>query len=780
MFRSTVLLAVICGFVASLPADENGVDFNRDIRPILSSRCFACHGSDEHSREAGLRFDIRDGAVAELESGERAIIPGDGDASELIARVTTDDTDLIMPPDGKGKPLSKEEITLLRRWINEGAVWAKHWSYEPIRKPSLPKLPDSTWAVNDIDRFVLAGLNRAGLSPTPEADRYKLLRRVSLDLTGLPPTLEEINAFVKDERADAYERVVDRLLESSAYGERWARLWLDQARYADTNGYEKDQRRTMWPYRDWVIKAFNSDMSFKQFTIEQIAGDLLPNATTDQQVATAFHRNTMTNTEGGTDDEEFRDAAVMDRISTTMQVWMGQTFGCCQCHSHKFDPITQTEFYQMFAVFNQTEDSDKNDNRPTLAVYTDEQKVKRAKIESDLAMQREQLAKTDKESDQHKQINDQIAALNKQLKAIRPVALPVMKELASNKRKTYFHTGGSFLNPGDEVFPDVPAAFGSLPDDVPRDRLAVAQWLVRKENPLTARVTVNRFWESFFGIGIVETGSDFGSQGLLPSNQALLDWLASEFMEQGWSMKKLCKLIVMSAAYRQSSKISPQALEKDPRNRLISRGPRFRLEAEMIRDQALAAAGLLSRKMYGASVMPRQPDGIWQMVYSGDNWKTSPGEDQYRRGLYTFWRRTSPYPSMVTFDATSREVCALQRVRTNTPLAALVVLNDPVYVEAAQALARRITQEGGASIDDQMRYAFLRVLSRPPKQPELARLVSLYEGELKHYQGNAKEAEKMATSILGAAPAGLDVSQLAAWTVVGNVLLNLDETLTKD
>ncbi len=781
MLKFSVPILLLGLITPGILSAEDTVDFNLDVRPILSKHCLACHGTDEKSREAGLRLDVIDGATMMLESDKRAVVPGKADHSELIARLITKDTDEIMPPVDEKDPMSAKEIETLRRWIDQGAVWAQHWSYNRIERPKVPKVNDAKWPANDLDHFVLAGLDKAGLKPMPKADRYKLLRRLSLDLTGLPPTAEEIDAFVNDKRPDAYERVVDRLLASPAYGERWARIWLDLARFADTNGYEKDSRRTVWPFRDWTIKALNSDMPFDQFTIEQIAGDLLPKPTQDQLIATAFHRNTMTNTEGGTDDEEFRDSAVMDRINTTMSVWMGQTFSCCQCHSHKFDPITQTEYYQFFAIFNQTEDNDQGDNRPTLDIVSTEQQEQRKNLQSEIAALRKEQGELDKASDEFKNVNKEIAAQEKKLKAIRGARLPIMKELVADKqRKTFYHSGGSFLTPGKEVKPDVPALFESLPGDAPKNRLAVARWLVNRENPLTARVTVNRYWEILFGVGIVESGEDFGTQGLLPSNQALLDWLSAEFMEQKWSMKKLCKLIVMSSTYQQSSKITPAALAKDPYNRLMSRGPRFRMEAEMIRDQALAVSGLLSKKMYGPSVMPRQPDGIWQVVYSGDRWTTSAGEDQYRRGLYTFLRRTSPYPSMITLDATSREACTNRRVRTNTPLAALVTLNDPVYVEAAQALARRMMQHGGKSADDRIRYGFLNVLARPAKQQEVDRLAGLFSSEQKYYKENAAQATPMATSVLGPAPKELDIHELAAWTVVGNVLLNLDETLTKD
>ena len=585
-------------------------------------------------------------------------------------------------------------------------------------------------------------------------------------------------------------------------------------------------------------------MPFDRFTIEQIAGDLLPSATDDQRIATAFHRNTMNNTEGGTDDEEFRVLAVVDRINTTMQVWMGTTIGCAQCHTHKYEPITQNEYYQFFALFNQTEDSDKDDNRPTMPSPLAAEEQQQAAIEKELRdveqhvateiaqYDSQQLAgqteweQAEKAKDEKakqrlalklrnilkKSPSERSAADQKDIRAAyiewglpeargaldplharraelskqqselkRQIAkIPIMRELAADKRrKTHIHVRGSFLDKGEEVTANTPAAFGLLSDEAEHNRLAVAQWLVDRDNPLTARVAVNRHWEQMFGTGLVETSEDFGSQGTLPSNPQLLDWLAVEFMEGGWSMKKLCRLIVTSATYRQSSRMMPESIERDPNNRLLARGPRFRLPAEMIRDQALAASGLLSGKMYGRSVMPPQPEGLWSITYSDDKWVTSEGEDRYRRGLYTFWRRTNPYPSMVTMDATSREVCTVRRIRTNTPLAALVTLNDPVYVEAAQALAWRMIEAGGQDVRAAIEHGVRRVLSRPAEQRELDRLGKLFESELAHYERRAEEAKQMAASYIDA-PQGADLSRLAAWTVVANVLLNLDEALTKE
>ncbi|MDX1565479.1 MAG: PSD1 and planctomycete cytochrome C domain-containing protein, partial [Phycisphaeraceae bacterium] len=556
-----VYLTAVAAWVAMAgpAATAAEVDFTRDIRPILSNLCFACHGPDAAKRKGGvrakgrLRLDTRDGATTDHD-GFFAIKPGNPDASELILRITTKYEDERMPPKGKGRKLTPKEIDLLKRWIKAGAPYAKHWSYTRIEKPSPPQTRNASWPRNPIDRFVLAKLEKSKLKPSPEADRITLARRASLDLTGLPPTLEQVDQFVADKSPDAYERYVDRLLASNAYGERWARVWLDLARYADSAGYTDDRPRTIWPYRDWVIKAINKNMPYDQFTIEQIAGDMLPKATRDQKVATAFHRNTLTNNEGGTSDEEFRNVAVVDRVNTTMQVWMGTTFNCAQCHTHKYDPITQEEYFQFFDIFNQTADADKKNEAPVL-------KLGRGR---------------------------------------RAPSVPVMQELpAKKRRKTHIQIRGNFLDKGKRVRAGVPSAFHPLPKGAKPDRLGVAKWIVSRENPLTARVTANRYWEQLFGIGLVSTSEEFGSQGQLPSHPKLLDWMAADLMENGWDIKRLIRQIVTSATYRQSAKMDAAAADRDPDNRLLARGPRFRLSAEMIRDQALFVSGLLSRKMYG-------------------------------------------------------------------------------------------------------------------------------------------------------------------------------------
>ena len=668
------------------PAASAAVDFQREVQPILK-KCLPCHGRDEHARQANLRLDSLEHATGSS-GGHPGIAPGDSANSRVVIRVK--DPERPMPP--TGERLSPRQVEILEQWIDDGARYERHWSFEKPVRPELPEVSRADWPRNEVDRFVLSRLERESLEPSETADRHTLIRRLALDLTGLPPDPELVQAFVEDESPAAYEKVVDKLLNSPHFGERWARVWLDLARYADSQGYEKDNLRTVWPYRDWVIRALNANMPFDRFTLLQLAGDLLPVPTQDQLIATGFHRNTMTNTEGGTDDEEFRDAAIKDRIATTGQVWMGLTVGCAQCHTHKYDPITHQEFYQLYAFFNQTADADKPDDRPVLELEKD-------------------------------------------------VSTPIMRELPlEERRETFIHERGSFLSPGEKVAPATPVAFNAFSEEWPRNRLGLAKWIVSKDNPMTARVAVNRIWARLFGVGLVETEEDFGTQGLPPSHPELLDWLATEFMRLDWDVKGVLKTMVMSATYRQASDISPELEQRDPKNRLLARGPRVRLSAEMVRDQALAVSGLLNRELYGSPVMPWQPDGIWQVIYSSKQWETSEGDDRYRRALYTLWRRTSPYPSMTTFDAPSGEVCTMRRVQTNTPLQALVSLNDPTLMEAAQRLATSAGDAGAP--EEKAKSLFERVLVRPPSEDETGRLVDLYEGaraELERDRQRAKE-----------------------------------------
>lgn len=1134
------------------------VDYNRDIKPILSTNCFRCHGPDEHERKADLRLDLFEGATRDL-GGYAAIRPGESSASELVARVTQGDPDEVMPPPKAGPALSFDEIDKLKRWIDSGAEYAPHWSFvKPVRHEPPAVREGESRIHGAIDRFVTARLEEEGLAPAPEADPHVLIRRLFLDLIGLPPQPDDVASFARAYRRDAesaFESLVDKLLAHEGYGEHWAAMWLDLARYADSMGYASDNVRSIWAYRDWVINAFNANMPYDQFTLEQLAGDLLPNATPAQIVATAFHRNTMNNTEGGTDNEEYRVAAVKDRVGTTMNVWMGLTMRCAECHSHKYDPISQEEYYRFYDFFNQTVDVDTNDDAPTIPVPGAEESGRRAEIEREIAALRAELesvnpgslaaeqeawevefrghtewtslrfepsrsinganltveedgsvfvsgpspkndtynlitaspletvtgfrleaipdkrlpgggsgrspegrfilsrfaaeldtgaesprgrfvrvsipgenrllhlaevevfsgggnvarageasqsstgyggdagrandgmtdgdyqknsvshtagetdpwwevdlrkavpveriaiwnrtdnklqsrldgyrielldegrkvvwekadlkgpnaseefvvggkrqlafakasadyshedypvmravartsgnqagwdvapyqkqgheaffvfkepvaiAHTDELTvtlDHHFNYGGQltlgrfrisvtddaslvkraalspamlriidkdepgrtkaereslaryfrdfapslaalrtaIAKLEKKRDAIKPPTVPVMAELNGDQRRaTHIQARGNFMDLEEAVEAGVPAAFHPFPGEAPKTRAGVARWLTDPDNPLTARVAVNRIWARLFGIGLVETEEDFGSQGTYPSHPMLLDWLATEYVRLGWDTKAIIKTIVSSATYRQSSKAPRERYEQDPFNRLLARGPRFRLDAERVRDQALALSGLLVERIGGPSVYPPQPPGMWRAAFNGKdtNWATSEGEDRYRRGLYTFWRRSVPYPSMATFDAPSREVCSLRRIRTNTPLQALVTLNDPVYVEIARAMARRIVNEGGQSEAERIEFALRLVLIRPPGAGEIERVTELYRAELEQFQKNPESAKDF---VFGEGKGEentepVDLARLAAWISVANVLMNLDAVLTK-
>ncbi len=1148
MIRSKSLLPAIFGLWAGASAAPAApVDFNRDIRPILSNNCYFCHGPDEKERKADFRLDTEAGSRAKLED-HFAIVPGKPEASSLVSRVSATKPGTVMPPPKTGKKLTPGEIALLTQWVKEGAAFEKHWAYVPPKRGELPAVKNTAWVQTPVDRYVLAKLEQLGFKPAGEADRYALARRVALDLTGLPPTVAEADAFAKDPSPGAYERYVDRMLAKESYGEHWARLWLDLARYADSAGYADDPLRTIWAYRDYVIKSFNKNKPFDRFTIEQLAGDLLPKPTDEDLIATAFHRNTMTNNEGGTSDEEFRNVAVVDRVNTTLTTWMGTSIACAQCHTHKYDPITQKEYFGLFAILNNTEDADRTDESPLHRIMTPEQQKQRdawtaelaeldrkfktpspamlaglAKWEAglptnpawtglkptaakskaglsmvvrpdgsvfveksanadtytvDLTTTDKQIAglkldvltdpklpgngpglsggnftltgvsaklippgnaplkgrfvrvtlpgqakylhlaevqvfsgaanvalkgkatqsstdydgpanlaidgKTDgdfaKKSVTHTKSEDSpwwevdlqsaqpidkitlwnrtggvearlagyrvtvlddarkevwnsgerpvpmpslsletngervlpIAAafadyeqpmfsaasladpaskkptgwaiggglgkphtltlllnipvdvpagatlrvtleqnsphpnhliglfrlsataeprigevvklpaavvsalavpaakrtpeqttaltdyylttvapelakertrkteLTKLLADQKPVTVPIMKELVgAARRKTKLQHRGNYQDLGDDVTEGIPAIFGELPKDAPKDRLALAKWLVSPDNPMTARVIVNRYWDQLFGLGLVRTGEEFGIQGELPTHPELLDFLATELVRLNWDMKAFLKLLVMSAAYRQDSKVLPDVLEKDADNRWLSRGPRLRLTAEMVRDQSLFAAGLLSPKMYGPSVRPNQPvSGLNAAFGSSIDWKTSDGEDKYRRGLYTEWRRTNPYPSMSTFDAPNRDICTVRRPKTNTPLQALVTLNDAVYVEAAQSLARKMLANG-ATTKDRIAFGFRQTLTRPATDQELARLERLLTETQAGYAKDKPKATQLATMPLGPLPAGVDVVDAAAYTVVANVMLNLDEALMK-
>ncbi|MDG3004925.1 PSD1 and planctomycete cytochrome C domain-containing protein [Paludisphaera mucosa] len=1006
------------------PPAAREVDFARDVAPLLERSCLRCHGAKK--QQAGLALHDKARAMAGGDDGP-IIVPGKSAESRLILAVARTDPDAAMPPEGGGDPLTAEEVGVLRAWIDRGAPWADaakpasaavdHWSFVPPKEAPTPDVRRGEWPRNPIDRFVLARIEKEGLEPAPEADRRTLIRRLSLDLIGLPPTPDEVDAFLADDRPDAYERQVDRLLASPRLGEQWGRHWLDRARYADTNGYEKDRERSIWPYRDWVVRAFNADMPFDRFTVEQIAGDLLPNPTIDQLTATGFHRNTMINEEGGIDVEEFRFAAVVDRVATTGATWLGLTIQCAQCHTHKYDPITQREYYQLFAFLDNADEPEVEIPDPAVAVRREAVEARAKEMEAALAtrypaegpeslgakqdawerslhparwtvltptkvVSRKNatmtvqpdgsvLASGDKPNNDVYEVDlktplkatairlevlpdpslpeggpgraplfqvgdflltefqatarpegsaeparplkfaratqdftaegrsaamavdgvsdtgwsvtggvgkphaavfeladdlgdgrptelhltlhqefihqttigrfrisvatdprpvsasgvpaeieeillvepsqrsaEQVQALTRHYLAVAPELAEARKPIAAlrasepkfattmvmrertpdHARTTRIHKRGEFLKTADPVQPGVPAVLPPLPSGAPANRLSFARWLVAPENPLVGRVVMNQVWQAYFGRGLVTTPEDFGAQGSRPTHPELLDWLATELPRRGWSLKAMHRLIVTSATYRQASRATPEQVARDPRNELLARGPRFRVGAETIRDAALASAGLLDARIGGPSVRPPQPDGATSLAYGQEGWTPSVGADRYRRGLYTFLKRTSPYASFATMDAPSPDVACVRRERSNTPLQALAMLNDVVFVEAAQALARRVLRESSSpAADARLDHAFLLALGRPPRDDERPRVLAYHADQLARFREGKLDAAlvagaKSATppSPLLATPEGTDLPELAAWTAVARVLLNLDEAVTKE
>ena len=1027
--RSASVLRLSVAVAATLLAAEASaaVDFAKEIEPILIKRCSECHGPDQ--QKADLRLDSKAAAMKAAESGRFALVPGDPEKSELLFRVVSTDSEEVMPP--KGGPLSTEEIALLRQWIAEGADWpevdpAKHWAFQAPVRPEPPTPSTATGKVrNEIDRFILSRLEKEGMTQQVEADRATLIRRVSLDLTGLPPTWAEVEAFQKDGSPDAYEKLVDRLLASPHYGEHMARGWLDLARYADSNGYQVDLARSIWPYREWVIRAFNRNQPFDQFTIDQLAGDLLPNPTPEQKIATGFNRNSKINDEGGGDAEEYRTKAVKDRVATLGTAWLGLTLNCAECHTHKYDPISHEEYYRLYAFFNNTTDVGNNSLAPTLevprpdlaeteafvrqrleqtrrdlaqaalrltaqqpaweqatkergdvwrvlsltnalsvggasytnlpdgsllgvgevnpiydtitveadtdltgitavllevlpdsslpkngpgrwretgnfildefglsaaplakgtpppadtnvvfataaadwqqqyyradhavdrnpktgwaigpqfgqrhflvarpqrtvgfdggtrlsfrfdhyhgnshalgrfrlSVTTEKDPAKQWPISSEVrdALATEPNRRTEAQSAllaaTHRAGSEEIRALErelyrleekrKKLAAQKFTTLITQERTNAEPRQSYIHLRGDFLTKGKTVTPGVPAVLPPLPSNEPPNRLALAKWVVDPANPLTARVTVNQYWQRLFGTGLVETSEDFGRQGAAPSHPELLDWLATEFVRTGWDVKAMQRLLVLSATYRQSAVTDATRQEKDFYNRLLARGPRFRMDAEMIRDHALAVSGLLNPKLGGPSVYPEQVPNLWKEIgflrpeIGMDEWPASEGPDLYRRGLYTFWRRVCTYPTFATFDAPSRDVCVARRPRTNTPLQALAGLNEPTLLEAARVFAQRILAEGGRSDEDRVRFAFRTTVGRAPTTAEHARLLAFVQQQQESFRSDGTAATELVSAGPAARPGNLDARQLAAWMMVANVLFNLDETLTK-
>ena len=721
------------------------VQFNRDIRPLLTDRCFSCHGPDERARKAKLRLDTYEGATKDL-GGYSAIIPGDPENSELILRALHENSDELMPPPKSKIPkLSSSEIKTLKTWIKNGAEYQEHWAFTPISNPKYNN------EENLIDSFIKKRLKKNGLKLSKRADPNTLIRRVYLDLTGLLPSPEEIKSFSENNSEANYDEIVNSLLSSPHYGERWGRHWLDQARYADSHGYTSDSERQMWPFRDWVIDALNKDMKFDQFTIEQIAGDLLPNATKKQIAATAFHRNTLISQEGGSDPEQFRVEATMDRVNTTGAVWLGLSLGCAQCHDHKFDPISQREYFEMYAFFNSAED--KNNTGPTIPI-----------IEGELidGLQNNEKTKAN---------------------------LMVMRE-RKDPRETFLMTRGDFTTPdkaSGQLRPGFISAITSIKKNKlkKRSRLDLAKWLVDPKNPLTARVTVNRIWMRYFGKGIVETEEDFGTRGSLPSHPELLDALSTYFIHSGWSMKKLHKLIVSSKTYTQSSKVSPNSLKTDADNRLLSRQSRIRLDAEIIRDAALSASGLISKKIGGPGIRPPQPSGIYAFTQNKKNWNTTTGPDRFRRGMYIVFFRSAPYPLFGTFDVPDFQTTCTRRARSNTPLQALNISNDPAFIEFAQGLALRtintIPGKADETLGERIRLAFNLALSRNPTDREF-RILKDYAIEFAKDIIIKDENDEDSRTLLNEAiiDSKIPLHQGAALVAVSRAILNTDNFITRE
>jgi hypothetical protein len=898
-----LLVAAIISYIVLAPSEK--VDFCADVKPILNKKCITCHGGVK--AKAGFSVLFREDALANTESGKPAIIPGDPEGSEMIRRITVNDPEERMPY--KHEPLSKNEISILKRWIKQGAKWGDHWAYLPVKKTEVPG-EDDKWIRNDVDKFIYARLDEEKLKPSAQADKPTLLRRVSLDLIGMYPSSNVAQSFLKSNDDKAYETLVDSLVASPHFGERWASLWLDLSRYADTKGYESDGGRDIWRYRDWLIRAFNEDKPYDQFLTEQIAGDLLPNPTDAQYIATAFSRNTMTNDEGGTDNEEFRTAAVMDRVSTTWESLMSTTFACVQCHSHPYDPFRHDEYYKFLAYFNNTRDEDVPGEYPLLREYNDSLKQHLETVTgwvkthaSDAAANKVKLFlrtwepsinATTADSLKNAVIgnnnhtlmfrNHAVARLkkvdlqnagqmiwnywsNKKAGILKlrldspggPViatiningddkwkrqsvefpaqagthdlyltydnytmlanseefavvfdwfsfmeqlpgkglagyddtkktfwdlvnadvpTTPVMVENPSSMwRKTNVFERGNRLTLGKEVEPAVPNSLSyAMPANAPKNRLGLAMWLTDKKNPLVSRTMVNRLWEQLFGTGIAETLEDMGTQGMPPTHQQLLDHLSWKLMnDHQWSIKKLLKELVMSATYRQDSKLTEEGREKDAANKFYARGPRVRLSAEQLRDQHLCVSGEMSTKMYGPGVMPWQPEGIWLSPYNGATWQNSKGEDQYRRAVYTYWKRSSPYPSMISFDGVQRVLCTARRIRTNTPLQALVTLNDSAYLDMARHFAYRMKKEAGTNVNAQISKGYELMLFKTMPEEKLTVFVDLYNEALNEFTSDAHKTCEM----IGVNSEHTD-PPTAALVVVANAMMNLDEVVMKN
>ena len=760
-------LLICCLLFSSCHNGDNGgadaeaipeeVSYNFDIRPILSDKCLSCHGPDANKRKADLRLDQPESAYQALKEhpAAHAIVPGSPETSALYFRITTSDTAELMPPPASNLKLSPREIALLEKWIRQGAKYEKHWAFVPPRKSQLPNVKNNSWSKNEIDHFILAKMEEKDLEPNPEADKERLLKRVCLDLTGLPPSLEQMEVFQADQSPNAYEKMVDRLLMQPAYGEKMALHWLDLARYADSHGYQDDGYRTQWPWRDWVIHSFNTNKSYKEFVTWQLAGDLLPNANKEQLLATAFNRNHKITEEGGVIPEEYRTMYVSDRTDLLGKGLMGVTMECARCHDHKYDPFSQKDYYQLFAFFNN---------------------VKEVGIESVIGGP-ETYAKNPLMEISNEDVKQLLNFINKP--DTNKLIVSVMGDL-DTIRTTHLLKRGQYDQPGDTVVPGTPPSILPFPSSNPKNRLGLAQWLFDAKHPLTARVYVNLLWQEFFGKGLVKTPGDFGMQGELPSHPALLDWLAVDFMEHNWDIKRLVKQLVTSATYRQSSEFSSEKYSRDPENIVLSRGPRYRIAAELVRDLVLSSSGLLNKSIGGPSVKPYQPPGLWEGATSGRGllsvYMQDHGPALYRRGLYTLVKRTVPPPSMIIFDASNRDICEVRRLKTNTPLQALVMMNDPAVLEASRVLAARLLEEK-TSPEIAIGKAFRTIVCRKATEQELKILVDY------HSKTIAGMKEEQAAKLLSVGeyplPRKLNKIQLAALMRIVNTIYNMEETITK-
>lgn len=768
--RVSLLVFIVAIILYSIQACNTGsekaelhipdkVSYNFDIRPILSDKCFTCHGPDGNKREAGLRLDNEESAYKALKENPaaHAFVPGKPELSEVFLRISSKDTAMLMPPPSSNLKLSSNEIDLIEKWIRQGAKYETHWSFTKPVKAGLPAVDNTEWPRNEIDYFILDKLEQKGLSPNPEADKEFLLKRLSLDITGLPPGLDLMNSFLADKSPGAYEKVIDQLLKSPAYGERMALHWLDVARYADSHGYQDDSYRSQWPWRDWVIYSFNKNLPYDKFITLQLAGDLMPGATKEQILATGFNRNHKITEEGGVVDEEYRVQYVIDRTNTFSKALIGVTMECAQCHDHKYDPFSQKDYYKLYSFFNN---------------------VKEVGLESDVGGP-ETYAKTPYMEISKDEVNKILKFINKQDTA--KLIVSVMGE-RDTLRKTFLLKRGAYDAPGDEVEPGTPNSILAFDSRYPKNRLGLAKWLFDKRNPLTSRVFVNQIWQEVFGRGIVKTSGDYGMQGELPSHPELLDWLAVDFMQNGWDMKRLLKQMLMSSAYRQSAVISPEKLREDPENIFLARAPRYRIKAELIRDLVLSSSGLLVKTIGGPSVKPYQPEGLWENATSGrgilKNYKQDHGTDLYRRGMYTFIKRTVPPPVMGIFDASNRDQCEVKRLKTNTPLQALIMMNDPTVLEASRVLATKLDMEP-VQAKEKVIKAFRLIVCRRPTEKEIDLLTSYYTDQLNTFKKQQKRAETLLAVGEYPMPEKLNKISVAAMMQVISALYNLEETITK-